>query len=181
MQKVTGQSVLDYLTPRLFEPLGITKPRWDTSPQGISIGGYGLYLRTEDIAKFGQLYLQQGEWNGKQLVPAEWIAAATSKQVENADAPSGRNPDWRQGYGFQFWRCRHGVFRGDGKDGQICIVLPQYDAVVAITAKTGNMQGQLDLVWEHLLPAFHEEPLAENGAEQAKLKQALAGLKVKGS
>ena len=170
VQKVTGQTVLDYLTPRLFEPLGIEKPTWDTSPQGISIGGYGLYLRTEDIAKFGQLYLQKGQWNGKQLVPAEWIAEATSKQVENDKAPSGRNPDWRQGYGFQFWRCRHGAYRGDGKDGQFCIVLPKQDAVIAITAKTGNMQGQLDLVWEHLLPAFHDEPLPENPAEARNCK-----------
>ncbi|MCA8989267.1 MAG: serine hydrolase, partial [Planctomycetaceae bacterium] len=128
VQKVTGQTVLEYLGPRLFEPLGIRQPVWETSPQGISIGGYGLYVCTEDIAKFGQLYLQQGVWNGKQLIPADWIKMATSKQVENADAPSGRNPDWRQGYGFQFWQCRNGAFRGDGKDGQFCIVLPEQDA-----------------------------------------------------
>jgi CubicO group peptidase (beta-lactamase class C family)/acetyl esterase/lipase len=176
VQKVTGQTVLDYLTSRLFEPLGIEKPTWETSPQGISIGGYGLYLRTEDIAKFGQLYLQQGKWNGKQLLPAEWIAVATSKQVENAQAPSGGNPDWREGYGFQFWQCRHGAYRGDGKDGQFCIVLPQQDAVIAITAKTGNMQRQLDLVWEHLLPAFHDKPLPENPGEVEKLSSALSNL-----
>jgi CubicO group peptidase (beta-lactamase class C family) len=79
VQKVTGQTVLEYLTPRLFEPLGIQNPRWDTCPQGRSIGGYGLFLRTEDIAKFGQLYLQKGKWNGKQLLPEEWIDQATSK------------------------------------------------------------------------------------------------------
>ncbi|MGZ0174853.1 MAG: serine hydrolase domain-containing protein, partial [Planctomycetales bacterium] len=104
VQKVTGQPVVDYLTPRLFEPLGIEKPTWDKSPQGISIGGYGLYLRTEDIAKFGQLSLQKGEWNGKQLIPANWISQATSKQVDNDKASSAGNPDWRQGYGFQFWQ-----------------------------------------------------------------------------
>ena len=71
VQKVTGQTVLEYLTPRLFEPLGIENPKWETSPQGISIGGYGLFLRTEDIAKFGQLYLQRGMWNGTQILPAE--------------------------------------------------------------------------------------------------------------
>ncbi|NQV28554.1 MAG: serine hydrolase, partial [Rhodopirellula sp.] len=178
VQKVTGQTVVDYLTPRLFEPLGIEKPTWDKSPQGISIGGYGLYLHTEDIAKFGQLYLQKGQWNGKQLIPAEWIAQATSKQVDNDKAPSAGNPDWRQGYGFQFWQCRHGAFRGDGKDGQFCLVLPQQDAVIAITAKTGNMQKQLDLVWEHLLPAFQEEPLTENRAEADKLQETLSSLKL---
>lgn len=178
VQKVTGQTVVDYLTPRLFEPLGIDKPTWDQSPQGISIGGYGLYLKTEDIAKFGQLYLQKGQWNGKQLIPADWVALATGKQVENDKAPSAGNPDWRQGYGFQFWQCRHGAFRGDGKDGQFCIVLPEQDAVIAITAKTRNMQRQLDLVWEHLLPAFQDEALADNSAEQDKLQSTLAGLKL---
>jgi CubicO group peptidase (beta-lactamase class C family) len=178
VRKVTGQTVLDYLTPRLFEPLGIEKPKWDTSPQGISIGGYGLYLRTEDIAKFGHLYLQKGKWDGRQLVPSEWIAAATSRQVENNKAPSAGNPDWREGYGFQFWQCRHGAYRGDGRDGQFCIVLPKQDAVIAITAKTGNMQRQLDLVWEYLLPAFQDQTLPENAAELAKLRETLAGLSV---
>ncbi len=177
VQKVTGQTVVDYLTPRLFEPLGIDKPTWDKSPQGISIGGYGLYLKTEDIAKFGQLYLQKGQWNGKQLIPADWVALATSKQVENDKAPSAGNPDWRQGYGFQFWQCRHGAFRGDGKDGQFCIVLPKQDAVIAITALTGNMQKQLDLIWEHLLPAFHDE-LPENPSGHERLQTTLADLKL---
>lgn len=178
VQKVTGQTVVDYLQPRLFEPLGIEKPQWDTSPQGISLGGYGLYLRTEDIAKFGQLYLQKGRWNGQQLIPADWVTLATSKQVENADAPSGGNPDWRVGYGFQFWQCRHGAYRGDGKDGQFCIVLPEQDAVVAMTALTGNMQGQLQLVWDYLLPAFQSDPLPEDEEEQQKLRDVIGRLKV---
>lgn len=178
VSKVTGQTVLDYLTPRLFEPLGIEKPKWDTSPQGNSIGGYGLYLRTEDIAKFGQLYLQKGQWHGRQLVPSQWISAATSRQVENDKAPSGGNPDWREGYGYQFWQCRHGAYRGDGRDGQFCIVLPKQDAVIAITAKTGNMQRQLDLVWEYLLPAFQDQILPESEAELAKLRDTLGGLRI---
>ncbi|MCA9173753.1 MAG: serine hydrolase [Planctomycetales bacterium] len=174
VQKVTGETVLEYLTPRLFEPLGIEKPHWDNSPQGISIGGYGLFLRTEDIAKFGQLYLQKGMWNGKQLLPAQWVEQATSKQVSNGSDP-GR--DWDQGYGFQFWRCRHGAYRGDGKDGQFCIVLPEQDAVVAITANTRNMQAQLNIVWDRLLPAFSDNPTTENPEELAKLKAAIAKLK----
>jgi CubicO group peptidase (beta-lactamase class C family) len=174
VQKVTGETVLEYLTPRLFEPLGIEKPKWDTSPQGISIGGYGLYLRTEDIAKFGQLYLQKGKWNGKQLLSAEWVELATSKQVSNGSNP---NSDWDQGYGFQFWRCRHNAYRGDGKDGQFCIVLPEQDAVIAITANTRDMQAQLNVVWDKLLPAFESKPLAENPDEQAKLKAVIEGLK----
>jgi CubicO group peptidase (beta-lactamase class C family) len=176
VQKVTGQSVLDYLAPKLFEPLGIKKPRWDASPQGISIGGYGLYLRTEDIAKFGQLYLQKGNWNGQQLIPADWIEQATSKQVSNGSDP---NRDWDQGYGFQFWRCRHGAYRGDGKDGQFCIVLPELDIVIAITANSTDMQGQLNVVWDILLPAFHENPLDENVKQHNELNAAIERLKAK--
>ena len=150
--KATGQTVLDYLKPRLFEPLGIDHPEWGASAEGYSFGGYGLYLCTEDIAKFGQLYLQKGKWNGKQVIPEKWVEAATSKQVDNDKAPSGRTPDWRQGYGYQFWRCQHNAYRGDGRDGQICLVLPELDAVIAITAQTGQMQTELDLVWDKLLP-----------------------------
>jgi CubicO group peptidase (beta-lactamase class C family) len=174
VQQVTGQTVLEYLTPRLFEPLGIETPQWDASPQGISIGGYGLYLTTEDIAKFGQLYLQQGQWQGQQLVPRRWIEQATSKQVANGSNPDS---DWEQGYGFQFWRCRHDAYRGDGKDGQICLVLPEQDAVIAITANTRDMQGELNVIWEKLLPAFEDKPLPENAGEQAKLEAVIEKLK----
>jgi CubicO group peptidase (beta-lactamase class C family) len=178
VQKVSGQTVLDYLTPRLFEPLGIEKPKWDASPEGISCGGWGLYLRTEDVAKFGQLYLQKGKWQGKQLVPEKWVAEATKYQVPNKDAPSGRGnkPDWQQGYGYQFWQCQHGAYRGDGANGQLCIVMPDQDAVLAITADTGNMQNEVNVVWDTLLPAFQQNPLPANAPDEAKLKQILAGL-----
>lgn len=175
--KVTGQTELEYLTPRLFEPLGIEKPKWNSSAEGNSVGGYGLYLRTEDIAKFGQLYLQKGKWNGKQLIPAEWVAQATSKQVPNdQEGHSKIGPDWTQGYCFQFWRCRHNAFRGDGAGGQLCVVMPDQDAVVAITAETGNFGGEMDAIWNNLLPAFQAGPLPENPAAQEKLKEIVAGL-----
>ena len=174
VQKVTGETVLDYLTPRLFEPLGIDKPRWDMSPENISLGGYGLYLRTEDIAKFGQLYLQKGVWEGKQIVPAEWIELATSKQVSNGSDPAS---DWNQGYGFQFWRCRHNAFRGDGKDGQFCIVMPEFDAVVAMTSNTSDLQGELSLVWDKLLPGFVDAALPEDNEANAALLELTKSLK----
>ena len=174
--KATGQKVLDYLNPRLFEPLGIDRPEWGATAEGYNFGGYGLYITTEDIAKFGQLYLQKGKWNGRQLLPETWIEAATSKQVDNDKAPSARTADWRQGYGFQFWRCQHNAYRGDGRDGQICLVLPEQDAVIAITAQTSQMQTELDLVWDKLLPAFQPKPLPADAAEQEKLKQKLADL-----
>jgi CubicO group peptidase (beta-lactamase class C family) len=174
--KATGETVLDYLTPRLFEPLGIRNPRWGTTDEGYNFGGYGLFIRTEDIAKFGQLYLQKGQWKGGQLLSEKWVETATSKQVDNDKAPSGRTVDWQQGYGFQFWRCQHGAYRGDGRDGQICLVLPDQDAVIAITAQTGQMQTELDLVWEQLLPAFGDGALPENEVELAKLRKVSANL-----
>ena len=175
VRQVTGETVLDYLKPRLFEPLGIENPEWGSSPQGNTLGGWGLKIRTEDIAKFGQLYLQKGRWNGKQVVPSSWIDLATSKQVSNGSDPT---KDWDQGYGFQFWRCRHGAYRGDGAFGQFCVVLPEQDAVVAITADTRDMQAELNVVWDKLLPAFHAAPLSPNAKEAASLKQTLGNLAV---
>ncbi len=177
--KATGQPVLDYLRPRLFEPLGIENPEWPASPQGNSYGGWGLRVRTEDIAKFGQLYLQKGKWNGKQIVPASWVEQATDKQVSNAsETDADEKSEWQQGYGFQFWRCTQGAYRGDGANGQFCIVLPEQDAVVAITADTRDMQAEINLVWEKLLPALQKNALPENKEEQAQLKQTLTSLAV---
>jgi CubicO group peptidase (beta-lactamase class C family) len=176
VRKVTGETVLDYLKPRLFEPLGIENPEWPASPQGNTVGGWGLKIRTEDIAKFGQLYLQKGQWNGKQLIPAAWVEQATSKQVSNGSDPS---KDWDQGYGFQFWRYRHNAYRGDGAFGQFCLVMPDQDAVVAITANARDMQAELNIIWDKLLPAFKDGPLPANPAEEANLKQTLANLAVR--
>ncbi len=173
VQKATGQTLLDYLRPRLFEPLGIEGPTWETSPQGISAGGYGLSVRTEDIAKFGQLYLQKGKWEGKQLVPASWVEAATALQTSNGSNP---NSDWDQGYGYQFWRCRHGAYRGDGAFGQFCVVLPEQDAVVAITSGVKDMQGVLNLVWDKLLPALKAAPLPADDKVREELQRRLKGL-----
>jgi CubicO group peptidase (beta-lactamase class C family) len=175
--KVTGQTSLDYLKPRLFEPLGMGNPRWDASPEGNSLGGYGLYLRTEDIAKLGQLFLQKGKWQGRQLVPQTWVEQATCKQVPNdQESHSKIGSDWKEGYGFQFWRCRHNAYRADGAGGQFIVVMPEQDAVVAITAATGNMQGELNVIWEKLLPAFHDGALPVDDAGQEKLKAAVAKL-----
>jgi CubicO group peptidase (beta-lactamase class C family) len=173
VQKVTGQTVRDYLQSRLFEPLGIAKPRWDESAQGVSLGGYGLNLRTEDIARFGQLYLQKGQWQGRQLLPSAWVEEATSMQTANGSDPTS---DWNQGYGYQFWRCRHGFYRGDGAFGQFCIVMPQYDAVVAITSGTGDMQAIMNLVWERIVPALGDAALPADPESDRRLAARLASL-----
>jgi CubicO group peptidase (beta-lactamase class C family) len=177
LQKVTKTTLLDYLTPRLFKPLDIKGADWETDPDGIDTGGFGLRLTTEDIAKFGQLYLQKGNWNGKQLLPAIWIEEATSFRVSNVP-PAGKTKehDWNQGYGYQFWRCRHNAYRGDGAMGQYCIVMPDQDAVVAITGETHNMQAIMDQIWEILLPSMKNNALAQDIKAHTSLKQKLATL-----
>jgi CubicO group peptidase (beta-lactamase class C family) len=176
VQKVTGQTVLDYLRPRLLDPLGFKDPHWITSPEGINAGAYGFFARTEEIASFGQLYLQKGMWKGRQLVPEAWVSQATSLQTSNGSSPTS---DWDQGYGYQFWRARHNAYRGDGAYGQYCIVIPEQDAVVAITSGVRNMQAVMDLVWDKLLPAMKEKALPEDTVSRQKLESRIAGLKVK--
>jgi CubicO group peptidase (beta-lactamase class C family) len=176
VQKATGETVLDFLRPRLFGPLGIEDPTWDASPQGISLGGFGLSLRTEEIARFGQLLLQKGLWRGKRLVPADWIAAATARQTSNGSNPTS---DWDQGYGYQFWRCRHGLYRGDGAFGQFCIVMPEQDAVVAITSGTGDMQSVMNLVWDHLLAGMQKGTLPPDSRGDEALRRKLEALSLR--
>ena len=182
VQKVTGEKVIDYLKPRLFGPLAIEGMDWETDPVGINTGGWGLRLRTEDMAKFGQLYLQNGEWNGKQLIPKKWVKEATTFKIDQfPGAPDSvrKKSDWVQGYCYQFWRCRNNGFRGDGAFGQFIIVLPEKDAVVAITCETPDMQKEINLVWNFLLPAIKESRLAENNESDAMLQQMLGSLAVK--
>lgn len=176
VQKVTEQTVRDYLTPRIFTPLGIASPTWVSSPQGINAGAYGLSVRTEDIAKLGQLYLQHGKWNGKQLLPSAWVDEATSRQTSNGSAPTS---DWDQGYGYQFWRSRHDTYRGDGAFGQYMMVMPQYDAVVTITSGVRDMQAVMNLVWDKLLPAFSSTALADNPGGRRALQAKLTTLAVR--
>ncbi|MDR1644280.1 MAG: ChbG/HpnK family deacetylase [Tannerellaceae bacterium] len=162
VQKVTGQKLIDYLYPRLFRPLGITGAAWDESPQGINAGGWGLRLKTEDLAKMGQFILRKGNWNDRQLLPAAWFDEATRSHI--ASLPAGMRPeqvkmkpkdsDWLQGYGYQMWRSRNNSFRADGANGQFILILPDKDAVIAVTANIRDMQSELNLIWKYLLPAF---------------------------
>jgi CubicO group peptidase (beta-lactamase class C family) len=163
IQKATGEKLLDYLTPRLFTPLAITGATWDDSPQGINLGGWGLSLKTEDLAKMGLFILQKGMWQGKQLLPAAWFDEATAAQVQSMPSgmrpeqitPDLKNKDWILGYGYQMWRSRHNSFRADGAFGQYILILPEQDAVIAVTAKVNDMQDELNRIWEYLLPSFN--------------------------
>ncbi|MDN5284287.1 MAG: hypothetical protein JWR38_561 [Mucilaginibacter sp.] len=179
VQKVTGQKELDYLKPRLFDPLGINGMDWEINKKGINTGGWGLRLKTEDMAKLGQLYLQKGVWKGDQLLPKEWIEEATTFKIDQAPGITQSkkdSSDWMQGYCYQFWRCRHNAFRADGAFGQYIIVMPDQDAVIAITSETIDMQGELDLVWKYLLPAMHPQILPVDKAGDDQLEKHLTAL-----
>ncbi|MFI9169523.1 serine hydrolase domain-containing protein [Streptomyces lincolnensis] len=176
LQKVTGQTLTEYLRPRLLDPLGIGETAWIRYRTGGELGFSGLHATTDALARLGLLYLRDGVWEGKRLLPEGWVAEASRAHIETAaDNPASVGSDWDRGYGFQFWRSRHG-YRGDGAYGQFCLVLPEHDAVIAMTSQTENMQKVLDLAWEHLLPAFGPRPLSGRQEEDAALAERLAAL-----
>ena len=145
--------------------MGINNVSWIESHEGINTGGWGLFLKTEDLAKMGLMLLQKGQFNGCQVVPAEWIESASSAQV--SCVPAGMNSDdadklrkfaktsdWLQGYGYQMWRSRYNSFRADGANGQYILVIPEKNAVVVTTAHIKDMQAELNLIWKHIYPAL---------------------------
>jgi CubicO group peptidase (beta-lactamase class C family) len=170
VQKRAGMTVHEYLKPRLFSPLGFGGTAWDSSPQGINTGGWGLLVSVEDIAKLGLLYLNKGAWQGRQLLPQSWVEEASTPHADNSITPSASS-DWVRGYGYQFWRSRYG-FRGDGAFGQYCLILPECDAVLALSCETADMQGILDIVWGKLIPALTTatEKTAEKAADGAEYR-----------
>ena len=149
VSRAVGKTVLALLTERLFRPLGIPDPVWAESDDGHTIGGTGLSLSTGSLALFGQFLLQRGNWQGKQLVSSAWIDGATRTQVSTKDS---RHPDYDLGYGYQFWTCRHGAYRCDGRDGQFVVVLPREEAVAAINSDEEDMHPILYAVWDYILP-----------------------------
>ncbi len=176
MQKVTGQTLLDYLWPRLFEPLGILEVDWEKNPQDICTGGWGLQCSTPDMARIGSLLMKHGKWKGKRILPRKWINQMTTYQTDSCpkdvsyeDLPQSglnlRKNDWIQGFGYQVWLCRKkNVFRSEATSGQIIVVCNEPDAVIAINAETENLKSELNLIYYHLLPALPEwKGRIENG------------------
>ena len=166
VQKVEGKNIRDLLDERVFKYMGIETPEWDMDEAGVCTGGWGLHLRLEDMAKAGQLMLQKGRWNGRQLISAGWIERQTAKHIDNYPNgltaeqidqppfyPISRN-DWVAGYGYQTWRNTVGGFRADGAWGQMIIVLPEKDAVIAARAELQNHQMELWLFWDFIYPAL---------------------------
>lgn len=172
VRRVSGGSLVDFLRPRLLDPLGIDDLAWRRDDTGAELGFSGCYAPTSAIAALGQLYLQRGVWNGERILDEDWVAAATSTQVAN---PDEGNPDWSQGYGFQFWMARHG-FRGDGAYGQFCVVLPDLEVVLALTGQSLDMQAVLDAAWQHLLPAVDAADVDAAGDSGLEARLASLGL-----
>jgi len=154
---VSGLTVRDYLLDRLFRPLGIPDPEWLKTEDGYNIGASGLMLTTSQMALFGRLLLQRGNWEGRQLVPVAWIDSATRTHVPTREILN--EPDWDLGYGYQFWTCRYGAYRCDGRDGQFVIVLPGLEAVVTINANERALEPILWTVWDHILPQLQKSYL----------------------
>jgi CubicO group peptidase (beta-lactamase class C family) len=150
----TGSSLKEYLMPRIFLPLDIPEPEWEADGNGISFGCSGLYLTARDLSKFGQLLLNQGAWNGKQLIPAEYVAKATKPQIDTSGfSEFFATADHRQGYGYQIWMNSYpGSYRMDGMYGQYVVILPDKNAVVTyVSNEPSNMTGILELTWNTII------------------------------
>lgn len=152
--KAVGMSVTDYLTPRLYEPLGIEPPFWETSPQNIEVGGWGLFLKTENVAKFILCCHNDGVYNGRQIIPRAWIKKATSKIYEISSSQT--ETDSTAGYGYGFWQCAgmSDTFRCEGMYSQYAISFGAYDACLVITAGCAELQKTLCIIWNHTHKIF---------------------------
>ena len=183
VQQVTGQTLYEYLKPRIFDPLTIRGIDWDMNPQGINLGMIGLRLRTEDMAKFGELLIANGKWKGKQLIPEQWVKEATSFKIESGD-PSNKMPkdknDWAQGYCYQMWRGRNNTVRLDGLAGQFVILVPDKDAIVVLTANARNTQVEMNLVHDYLITAIKsDKAVPEDKSSYSDLQKKQANLEIK--
>nr|WP_255645276.1 serine hydrolase domain-containing protein [Actinoplanes polyasparticus] len=158
VERVTGRGLPEFLDDRLFHPMGIEHAEWDRVASGAAFGFHGLHLTTEAVAAFGELLLRGGRWGDRQLVPPEWVRLATSRHIDTFPAEVGAGgADYTQGYGYQFWISRHG-FHGDGAFGQLCVVVPSHDLVVATTGAHHQAQAVLDAIWDCLLPGLDATP-----------------------
>ena len=144
IEEKTGGSLTDYLMPRLFEPLDIPRPEWEEDPEGHIFGAGGMVLSSSEVMRFGQLYLQQGVWNGKQILPEGWV-----RKVERTAIPTNRGDGE---YSLLFWKSRNDTYSAVGKFGQYCTICPEKDAVIVINALDKDDPNLLEYVWTYLYP-----------------------------
>ncbi|MEU6431961.1 serine hydrolase domain-containing protein [Microbispora sp. NPDC046973] len=156
VERVTGRGLPELLDERLFTPMGVDHAEWDRVASGAAFGFHGLHLTTEAVAAFGELLLRGGLWRDRRLVPREWVELATRRHIGTLQIEGwSENPDALCGYGYQFWMSRHG-YRGEGAFGQLCVVVPSHDLVVAATGAITQGEAILDAVWECLLPGVDQ-------------------------
>ena len=151
VQRVTGQNLVDYLMPRLFGPLGIDRPEWDTDPAGNALGMSGLRINLSELFKFIKLYYDYGMLDGKQILPKAWIEQSTAKQVESGSSDPGKTDNYC-GYGYLFWRGQHSSFRADGSLSKYGVILRDKKAIICINADEPRQQLVLDTMWETIYP-----------------------------
>lgn len=177
ISRVTGMSVIDYLYPRIFEPLGIEKPFWETDGEGNNAGGWGLYMKSEDLAKFFLPYIHGGKWiDGTQIIPEIWVKEATRKQVNSV---RDGYIDNMEGYGYQFWRNPiANSARADGLFGQRCFLFPDYDALVVLNCGEAEDYKVMKVFWKYFPQCFGYEPLPENKQAYDKLIETIDGCHV---
>lgn len=179
LQRVTAQRLSDYLRPRLLDPLGIGEVAWQQDPPGRDIGYSGLHTGVDALARLAQLYLQRGRWADRQLLPESWVEEASRVHVSTERED---DLDSSLGYGLQLWRSQHG-YRADGAYGQLGLVLPEQDAVVAITSECEGVQPLLSAVWTHLVPALSDGAAASTdapsaGSQEMALQERLDALRL---
>ena len=180
VQRVTGQTMLEYLQKKLFDPMHITMADWETSPDGINTGGWGLRVQAETMAKLGQLLLNKGKWNGQQLVSADYVTAACSRLNDGGAKGTVPPTDGNQGYGYQVWQSKWpGSFRADGAMGQYTVVVPQEDLVVVILGMKLYGHEELACIWNQLMPGLKTQPLQAEKKLQKKLEKRCAGASLK--
>ena len=173
IKKATGQPAHHYLKARLYNPLNIINATWGANWEGINMGASHLRMPTEDIAKFGQLYLQNGVWDGNQVISSDWVAQASAKHIDNGKNDSS----WGYGYGYQFWLNPPGGYRADGAFGQYSMILPKQDAVVAITSESISTKDTMQIVWDVLIPEMKEGVLPANDTAHNQLVDELKAIK----
>lgn len=179
VQRVSGQTVTQFLRTRVLDPIGAGPVVWWEYPMGQDLGFSGLHATTDTIARLGQLYLENGSWRGRHILSTEWVHEASAFQIatKTNDPAPDVGIDAQRGYGFQFWQSRHG-YRADGAYGQFCLVLPEYDAVIAMTGQSTQTQDILDAVWQILLPAFTDESGDVDDDADRALEERLTNLRL---
>ena len=176
VQRISGKTLLEFLNERFFHPMGIYEADWEMSPDGINVGGWGLRLTAESMAKAGICIMNKGKWQDKQLVSARWIDEASRKHT-NYDKIGKRATDTNRGYCYQMWRyLLPGAFRADGAYGQFIVMSPERDLVVVITGVSHNTGKELACIWDKLIPGVKNSPFSADDAAQQALEQKLVNV-----